>query len=287
MKPGAFEYHRARSVDEAVSLLTELGDDAKLLAGGQSLVGMMNFRLARPSALIDVSLVNDLKYCTTDETGLRIGALTSHRSVERLVDPVVTERWSVLPRSAHWIGHYAIRSVGTFGGSIAHADPAAEWCMLALLLDAEMVAVGPGGERTIPVSDFFQGFLQTDLSEDEMLSEVRFSTAWPHAALHEFSRRHGDFAIVAAAAALQMTGNHCTDARIVIGGVDSTVIRMTDAEQILSGAMINAEALGDAAAAAARAVDPPDDLNGSAAYRRHLTEVLVRRALDEAIAYGA
>ena len=285
MKPAAFEYYRAGSVDEAVSLLTEHGDDAKLLAGGQSLVGMMNFRLARPSALIDVSLVNDLKYCTTDEGGLQIGALTSHRSVERLDDPDVTEGWSVLPSSAHWIGHYAIRSVGTFGGSIAHADPAAEWCMLALLLDAVVVAVGPGGERTIPIGDFFQGFLQTALSDDEMLTEVRFPTAWPHAALHEFSRRHGDFAIVAAAAALQVTDGVCTDARIVIGGVDSTVIRVIDAEQVLSGAAIDAEALDDAAAAAANAVDPPDDLNGSAEYRRHLTEVLVRRALDEAIAH--
>jgi carbon-monoxide dehydrogenase medium subunit len=286
MKPGAFEYHRAHSVDEAVSLLTELGGDAKLLAGGQSLVGMMNFRLARPSALIDISLVDALNYITLNGEGLRIGALTSHRAVERLDDPVASERFSVLPRSAHWIGHYAIRSVGTFGGSIAHADPAAEWCMLALLLDAEVAVVGPRGERVVPVRDFFTGFLQTDLAEDEILTEVRFSTAWPHAALHEFSRRHGDFAIVAAAAAVQMSGDHCTDARIVIGGVDSTVIRVADAENVLTGATINADSIGEAAAVAARAVDPPEDLNGSAAYRRHLTEVLVRRALDEAIAHG-
>ena len=287
MKPGAFEYHRVRSVDEAVSLLTQLGGDAKLLAGGQSLVGMMNFRLARPAALIDVSRVDTLRYCTLVGNELRIGALTSHREIERLDDPFVTERFSVLPRSAHWIGHYAIRTVGTFGGSIAHADPAAEWCMLALLLDAEVVAVGPGGERVIPVGRFFTGFLETDLADDEMLTEVRFPTPWPYAALHEFSRRHGDFAIVAAAAAVQMTDNRCTDARIVVGGVDSTVIRLAEAEKVLSGGTIDGDALDEAAAVAARAVDPPDDLNGSAAYRCHLTGVLVKRALEEAIARAA
>ena len=154
MKPAPFTYHRADSVAQAVAMLAELGDEAKILAGGLSLVPMMNFRLARPSALVDVSRIGELSYIRAGADGLRIGALTTHRAVELSVLP----GFGVLPRAARWIGHYPIRARGTFGGSVAHADPASEWCLLAVLLDARMVVAGPSGERTIGAGDFFEGF---------------------------------------------------------------------------------------------------------------------------------
>ena len=151
MKPAPFAYHRAHSVAEAVALLAELGDEAKILAGGLSLVPMMNFRLARPAALVDVSRLEGLSYLRADAAnGLRIGALTTHRTVEVSRDPAILGGFGVLPRSARWIGHYPIRSRGTFGGSIAHADPASEWCLLAVLLGAQVVLTGPGGSRSVP-----------------------------------------------------------------------------------------------------------------------------------------
>ena len=204
MKPAPFAYHRAHSVGEAVALLVELGDEAKILAGGLSLVPMMNFRLARPSALIDVTRVQDLSYLRADGGGLRIGALTTHRTVETSRDPAVTGNFGVLPRSAHWIGHYPIRSRGTFGGSIAHADPASEWCLLAVLLGAQVVLTGPGGRRDVPAAEFFQGYYTTVASPDEMITELWFPRPEPHAVLTEFAPRQGDFAVVAAAVALDV-----------------------------------------------------------------------------------
>ena len=167
MKPAPFAYHRAHSVGEAVALLAELGDEAKILAGGLSLVPMMNFRLARPAALVDVTRIEGLSYLRADpdgpdeRNGLRIGALTTHRTVEISRDPAVLAGFGVLPRSARWIGHYPIRSRGTFGGSIAHADPASEWCLLAVLLGGRVMLTGPDGQRTVPAAEFFQGYYTT------------------------------------------------------------------------------------------------------------------------------
>src|SRR6516225_8659735 len=155
VKPAPFTYHRAHSVGEAVALLAELGDEAKILAGGLSLVPMMNFRLARPSALVDVTRIPGLSYLRADGAGLRIGALTTHRAIETSTDPAVLQNFGVLPRAARWIGHYPIRARGTFGGSIAHADPASEWCLLAVLLRAEITLAGPAGERRVGAGDFF------------------------------------------------------------------------------------------------------------------------------------
>ena len=178
MKPAPFAYHRAHSVAEAVALLAELGDEAKILAGGLSLVPMMNFRLARPTALVDVSRIAGLSYLRADAAdGLRIGALTTHRAVEISRDPAVLGDFGVLPRSARWIGHYPIRSRGTFGGSIAHADPAAEWCLLAVLLDARIVLTGPDGQRTVPAAEFFEGYYSTAAGPDEMITEIWFPAA--------------------------------------------------------------------------------------------------------------
>ncbi|MCA1717807.1 MAG: xanthine dehydrogenase family protein subunit M [Actinobacteria bacterium] len=283
MKPAAFEYRRATAVEDAVDQLTELGDEAKLLAGGQSLVPMMNFRLVRPSALVDVAGIPDLQYLEPhDGRGLKIGALTPHRWVEEMEDPELLEGFSVLKRAARWVGHYPIRTLGTFGGSIAHGDPSAEWCMLAALLNAEVVAVGPGGERVVLASDFFHGFFMTALEPDEMIVEVRFPQPAPNAALQEFARRAGDYAIVAAAVTLDIDDGKCRSARVVLGGVADIPLRVSEAEQVLEGAEVGREAFEEAGREAAKVIDPPSDVQGTAEYRRDLSAVMVRRALEEA-----
>jgi carbon-monoxide dehydrogenase medium subunit len=283
VKPAAFEYRRATTVEDAVDQLTELGDEAKLLAGGQSLVPMMNFRLVRPSALVDVAGIPDLQYLEPhDGRGLKIGALTPHRWVEEMEDPELLEGFSILKRAARWVGHYPIRTLGTFGGSIAHGDPSAEWCMLAALLDAEIVAVGPEGERVRAASDFFHGFFMTALEPDEMIVEVRFPEPAPNAALQEFARRAGDYAIVAAAVTLDMEDGKCRSARVVLGGVADVPLRVTEAERVLEGAKVGREAFEEAGREAAKVVDPPSDVQGTAEYRRDLSAVMVRRALEEA-----
>ena len=285
MKPAAFEYRRATAVEDAVDQLTELGDEAKLLAGGQSLVPMMNFRLVRPSALVDVAGIPDLQYLEPhDGRGLKIGALTPHRWVEEMEDPELLEGFSILKRAARWVGHYPIRTLGTFGGSIAHGDPSAEWCVLAALLDAEIVAVGPEGERVVPASDFFHGFFMTALEPDEMIVEVRFPQPAPNAALQEFARRAGDYAIVAAAVTLNIDGGKCRSARVVLGGVADVPLRVTEAERVLEGAEAGREAFEEAGREAAKVVDPPSDVQGTSEYRRDLSAVMVRRALEEAAA---
>ncbi len=283
MKPAPFEYHRVERTEDALERLAELGDEAKVLAGGQSLVPMMNFRLVRPPALVDISRIPDLRYVERDGDRLRVGALTLHREVEQLDDPAVVDGYELLPRAARWVGHYPIRTRGTFGGSVAHADPSAEWCMLAVLLDATVVVSGPQGEREIPAADFFLGFFTTAMEPGELLVEVRFPRPRPHAALQEFARRHGDFAIVAAAVAVDVDGDRMADARIVIGGVDEIPLRVTDAEAVLEGAEPGAEAFAEAGRAAGAAVEPSADIHGSAKYRKELTAVLVRRALAEAV----
>lgn len=282
MKPAAFEFRRASTVEEAVGQLEELGDDAKLLAGGQSLVPMMNFRLVRPSALVDVTGIGGLQYVEGEGEGLRIGALTPHRWVELMEEPEVLEGFGVLKRAARWVGHYPIRTRGTFGGSIAHADPSAEWCMLAVLLDAEIIVLGPGGERVIPASEFFYGFFMTALEPTEMVVEVRFPEPAPHAAIQEFARRAGDFAIVAAAVSVDASEGKSRSASVVLGGVADVPLRVEKAEKVLEGAELGAEAFEEAGREAARAIDPASDIHGSAVYRRDLASVLVKRALAEA-----
>jgi aerobic carbon-monoxide dehydrogenase medium subunit len=281
VKPAPFSYHRAHSVGEAVSLLAGLGDEAKILAGGLSLVPMMNFRLARPAALIDVTRIDGLSYLRADPSGgLRVGALTTHRDVELSRDPAVLAGFGVLPRSARWIGHYPIRSRGTFGGSIAHADPASEWCLLAVLLDAQVVLTGPAGERTVPAAEFFQGYYTTGASPDEMITELWFPRPAPRALLTEFAPRQGDFAVVAAAVSADIEDGTCRSGRVVLGGVGPRPVEV-DAGA-LAGQPATAhtwQAMGEYAAGQ---IDPPDDTHGSSEYRRALTVTLVSRALTEA-----
>jgi carbon-monoxide dehydrogenase medium subunit len=285
MKPAAFDYHRVETVEDALERLDELGDDAKLLAGGQSLVPMMNFRIVRPPALVDISRVPDLRYVARDGEALRVGALTLHREIEHADDDLL-DGFGVLKAAAPLVGHLPIRARGTFGGSIAHGDPSSEWCMLALLLDGEIVARGAGDERTIPASEFFLGFFTTALEPGELVTEIRFARPMRRAALEEFARRHGDFAIVAAAAAVDADNGSCTHARVVIGGVDEVPLRVEAAEQVLAGSDLGEEAIEEAAQAAAREVEPSGDVHGSAEYRKRLTAVLLRRALRRAVGDG-
>jgi len=280
VKPAPFAYHRAHSVGEAVALLAELGDEAKILAGGLSLVPMMNFRLARPSALIDVTRIEGLSYLRADRDGLRIGALTTHRAVETTRDPAVLSDYGVLPRSARWIGHYPIRSRGTFGGSIAHADPASEWCLLAVLLGAQIVLTGPDGQREVPAAEFFQGYYTTAASPDEMITELWFPRPEPHAVLTEFAPRQGDFAVVAAAVSIDATDGVCRSGRVVLGGVGPQPVQVE--ASALAGQPAGPgtwRAMGEQAAGQ---IDPPDDTHGTSEYRRRLTATLVARALAEA-----
>ena len=281
MKPAPFAYHRAHSVAEAVALLAELGDEAKILAGGLSLVPMMNFRLARPAALVDVSRLEGLSYVRADAAdGLRIGALTTHRTVEITRDPAVLGGFGVLPRSARWIGHYPIRSRGTFGGSIAHADPASEWCLLAVLLGATVVLNGPGGPRTVAAAEFFQGYYSTAAAPDEMITELWFPAPAPHAVLTEFAQRQGDFAVVAAAVSADISDGVCQEGRVVLGGVGPLPVEV-DAGP-LGGQPATEETWRAMGEHAAGQIDPPDDTHGDAAFRRRLAATLVARALAEA-----
>ena len=281
MKPAPFAYHRAHSVAEAVALLAELGDEAKILAGGLSLVPMMNFRLARPAALVDVSRIEGLSYLRPGtEDGLRIGALTTHRAVETTRDPGVLKNFGVLPRSARWIGHYPIRSRGTFGGSIAHADPTSEWCLLAMLLDARVVLTGPEGTRIVPAAGFFQGYYSTAAAPDEMITELWFPAPAPNAVLTEFAQRQGDFAVVAAAVSADIGGGVCQQGRVVLGGVGPLPVEV-DAGP-LGGQPATEQTWRAMGEHAAGQIDPPDDTHGDAGFRRRLTATLVARALAEA-----
>ncbi|MEV0908898.1 FAD binding domain-containing protein [Streptomyces hokutonensis] len=280
MKPAPFQYHRARDVDGAARLLAELGDDAKVIAGGQSLVAMMNYRLARPRHLVDIGGLRELDRMHRDADGaLRIGALTTHHTVERDPAGVLEAGFEVLNRAMTWIGHLPIRTRGTVGGSMAHGDATAEWCLLALTLGAEFVARGPRGERTVPAGDFFHGYYTTALDPNEILVEIVFPRPAPHAALTEFAERRGDFALVAAAVDLDVQEGEVHGGRVALGGVASAAVRVPEAEEVLA----EGGSFEVCAAAAAEAVEPPADASGSTHYRKELVRTLVRRACEEAM----
>lgn len=279
MKPAPFAYRRADTVDEAVALLAEEGEEAKLLAGGQSLVPMLNFRLVRPTALVDVSRVDALRYVRRDDGVLRVGALTRHLDIERIADPGL----GYLREAAKLVGHYPIRTAGTMGGSLAHADPSAEWCLLALLLDAEIEMSSPRGQRWLRASDFFAGFYETCLEPDEMLTEVRLPLRWSRVALREFARRSGDFAMVSAAVAVELQDGICALARVALGGVAPQPVRVRSVEEMLAGSEVTGDVPRQAGQLAAGDVSPPSDVHGSAEYRRKLVAVLVEQALGKAV----
>jgi len=271
MIPASFDYKRASSAAEAVSLLAELGEDAKLLAGGHSLLPLMKLRLASPAVLIDIGRVRDLSYIREDGADIAIGALTRHRDLE--TSGVVAQHLPLLARAASQVGDPQVRHRGTIGGSISHGDPASDLPAVALALGATFGILGPNGTRTVPATEFFTGFLETALAPDEMLTEIRVPKAtgagW---SFQKFNRRAQDWAIVGVAAV------HNGRTGIALVNMGSTPLRATAVEQALaSGA-----SAADAAQHAADGLEPPADLNASPEFRVHLAQVLVRRALEEA-----
>ncbi len=286
MKPAAFDYHAPQTLDEALSLLREHQDEAKVLAGGQSLVPAMNFRLARPAVLVDIARVPGLDRIELDDPGgVTVGARVRHLDLEHNTIP--GPLGVLLARTGRWVGHYPIRVRGTFGGSLAHADPAAEWCALACALDAEMHCRSADGDRAVGAGDFFEQMaFTTCLAPDELLVGARLprlGDSWG-VGMAEFARRWGDFAIVLAVAAVERDGDSVAGARIVLGGVAGGPVRATHAEAALSGRAATPESVAAAAAAAAEEVDPTGDIHGSADYRRDLVRTMVTRALSQALA---
>lgn len=274
MIPAQFDYQRASSVDEAVGLLAEHGDDAKLIAGGHSLLPLMKLRLAAPSVLIDIGRIGELSYVTDGSGTVRIGALTRHRDLE--TSDLLREQVPLLAHVAGQIGDPQVRHRGTIGGSIAHGDPASDLPAALLALRATLVARGPGGEREIAIDDFFTGFLETALAADEVLTEIRVpalpGVGW---AFEKFNRRAQDWAIVGVTAVLS---NGSDGPGVGLVNMGSQPLRAAGVEDALRAG----SAAADAAARADEGTEPPDDLNASPEYRRHLAQVLVRRALETA-----
>jgi len=280
MKPAPFAYVRAESVPDATAALRRFGDEGKILAGGQSLLPLMNFRLARPAALIDIGGLRELSGLRSHDRQVSVGALTRHLDLARcgLAGPLGT----MLRASAAYVGHLPIRTRGTFGGSVAHADPAAEWCMLTTLLDGSVTAVSASGERRIAAADFFDTVFTTALEPDELLTEVTLPLldGTYRVAVAEFARRAGDFAVVAVMVACRVQDGMVGEARVCLGGVAGRPVRSPAAEAVLTGQPASGGTFTAAADAAAAASSPPADIHGSAEYRRDLVRVLLRRALE-------
>jgi carbon-monoxide dehydrogenase medium subunit len=278
------EYEAPGTVDEAVGLLGEHGDDASVLAGGQSLIPLLALRLARPAVLIDVNHVSGLSGVSVADGQVLVGATTREYEAEGCA--TIAAAVPLLAAALPLIGHEAIRSRGTVGGSLTHADPAGELPAVARALNAEFVVRSAGGTRVIPAAEWFEGYLATARRPDEILVEVRFPAAKPRtgAAFQEVARRHGDFAIVGLAAQLTLNEGTVSDARLAFSGVADVPVRASAAEDVLRGARPSPELFAAAAEAATASLDPPADLHGSSEYRKKIAATLVRRALEEAAA---
>jgi carbon-monoxide dehydrogenase medium subunit len=281
MKPSVFDYFVPTSVTDAISLLVEHCGEAKLLAGGQSLVPMLNFRVLNPQALIDINRISELDFVSEGEESIRVGALTRHRVIE--TSPLIAKHFPILPAVMKHVAHLAIRNRGTIGGSFAHADPAAELALMGRLLGAKILTRSPSGERSIEASDFFVSAMTTVLEEAELLCEVEFpylpeNTFW---GFEEFSLRSGDVAIAAAAVTVTLSDGRCEQCRIaVIGG--ETAIRIPQAEGLLNGNKLSQDAIAAAAKTAGEAAPWNVDQHASSELRHQLVEVLTQRALVKA-----
>ena len=284
MKPAAFEYFAPRTLDEALTLVAEHGSDAKPLAGGQSLIPAMNFRLAAPAVLVDLNLVPQLGHIGHETAGLRIGGMTRQRAIER--SDLVARHAPLLGQAVRFVAHPAIRTRGTLGGSLAHADPAAELPAVMLALDATVIAHNRERSRTIAAADFFTGLFSTGLAADELLTEVTIPPPPVRSgyAFDEVSRRHGDFALAGVAATVTLDEHgRCAAARIALLGLGDRPLLATHAAHILIGQAPSPGHIRAAAeASAASDIDPPSDIHASARYRRRLAAVLVRRVLERA-----
>ena len=285
MKPATFRYHAPKTVDEAVAALAEFGpQDGRVLAGGQSLVPTMAFRLARPAHLVDINGVEALNRLAVDGGKLAIGACVRHAAFHQPVCEGPLGK--ILTDVVAHIAHYPIRNRGTFCGSLAHADPSSEWCLVMVALDGEMVAKSAGGERVVAARDFFKGMMTTALREDELLVEARLPmlAADTRCGFYEFNRRAGDFALAAALAAYRVEDGKIVEPRLAVGGAESNPRRIAEAERALAGAEPGDKAFRAAAAAATAAIDPLEDITTSAEYRRDLVLAVTRRALERAAA---
>jgi carbon-monoxide dehydrogenase medium subunit len=285
MKPPPFEYSCPHSLAEAVGLLAEAGDEAKLLAGGQSFVPLLNFRLASPRLIVDLNRVAELSYVSADDGWLRLGAMTRTRELE--TSDVVRRANPLLNHAAHWIGHVQIRNRGTVGGSVAHADPAAELPALCVLLDADFKVHGPSGERTVKAAGFFRGLMSTELSAEDVLTEVAVPVV-PEGArwgFREFAPRRGDFAVAGAACTVTPAPDGSVgNARLVVFGATGAPVRCTTAEQQLEGRKVDASVLDQVTAAVRQQLGQVD--GGQSGYQREVAEVMLRRALEDAAQVG-
>ncbi len=285
MKPAAFRYHAPKTVDEAIALLAEFAaDDGRVLAGGQSLVPTMAFRLARPAHLVDINGVEALNRIAVADGKLVIGACVRHSAFHKPVCEGPLGK--LLTDVVHHIAHYPIRNRGTFCGSLAHADPASEWCLVLAALDGEVVAQSVRGARTIAARGFFKGIMTTALRDDELLVEARLPLlpAGTRCGFYEYSRRAGDFALAAAVGLYRLDGGKITEPRLAIGGAEVNPRRIAQAERALAGAAPGHQAFRAAAQAAMEAIDPMEDVINSAEFRRDLVLAVARRALERAAA---
>jgi CO/xanthine dehydrogenase FAD-binding subunit len=288
MKPPPFEYHDPTGVDETVGVLEQYGDDAKVLAGGQSLMPLLNFRLARPAAIVDINGVKELDYLRKEDSWLAIGALVRQRTAE--LSELVTASCPMLAETLPFIGHFQIRNRGTIVGSLAHADPAAELGAVAVALGAEFKIKGPHQSRMVPAEHFFISYLTTALAPNELLVEARFPTGRPRTgyAFAEFARRHGDFALVGVAAVVEQDeANRCSDVRLVFTGVGPVPLLFTDEKGQLRGELLTIKAMNAFVENVAAGLMPESDLHASAEYRRELAGVLAERALSVAATRSA
>jgi aerobic carbon-monoxide dehydrogenase medium subunit len=279
MIPATFDYVRAESVDHAVATLAERGDEAKVLAGGQSLLPLMRLRLATPDVVVDVGRLGDLRGVREDGSALALGALTTLYEV--MNNALVRQHAGLLAEATGMVADPAVRHRGTFGGALAHADPAGDLPAVALALGAEMIVQGPNGRRTIPTAKFFVDYLETALAPDELLVEVRvpkLGSGWGFR-YEKLNRVAQAWAIVGVAAAVRRDNGSIAEARIGLTNMGSTPVRATAAEQALTGAAVSDDAVAQAAERAAEGTRPPSDLSGQADYRQHLARVLTRRAV--------
>jgi aerobic carbon-monoxide dehydrogenase medium subunit len=280
------EYQAPTTVAEAVGLLAEYQDEASVLAGGQSLIPLLALRLAQPAVLIDINGVRELAGVAVTDGWVTIGAVTREYVAE--ASGTIADAVPLLAAALPLIGHEAIRSRGTVGGSLAHADPAAELPAVARALDAEFVVRGPSGERVVPASEWFEGYLTTSRGPDELLTDVRFPAAGrgTGTSFQEVARRHGDFAMVGLATSVTLSGGVISEARLAFAGVSDVPVRAAGAEDLLAGQRPSAELFDEAARRASGDLDPPADLHGSAEYRRKVAAALVRRGLREAVGHA-
>jgi carbon-monoxide dehydrogenase medium subunit len=281
MKPAPFIRHVPRTLDEALKILAQVATkDGRVLAGGQSLVPIMAFRLAKPAHLVDINEVAGLDRLASDGKTLHVGARVRHAAFHKSV--VDNPLGRLLAYVARHIAHYPIRMRGTFCGSLAHADPSAEWCLVAATLDATMVAKSTRGERLIAAKDYFEGIMSTALAEDELLAEARLPLLAPDTkfGFNEFNRRAGDFAMAASLVTYRLQGGKIADARVGVGGAEPHPRRIAQAEASLNGQAPGDKVFRAAAEAAATAIDPLEDHQTSAEYRRDLVRAVVRRALE-------